>query len=684
MTKLLVHESSAPLREYLRLHLETAGYTVVVTQDAGAAERMALSAAPDLVLSGGGHDGDDGMQLLHRLRTRQATAGVPFILLAPDAKTAAEACANGANDALILPVARTALLDAVAALLPGAGVNREVGRVLLAHGASAGSASARAADVTSTQFVARHANATSAGSTSASQELRGGTVLFADIRNFSTLSETLSMQDLADVLNSYFVRACEPVIQQGGWIVKLLGDGLLAMFEDMPAAPSHAERALKAALFLCVVGKRFAEWLQRRFPDKPLPPFAVGVGVHSGHVMVCRLNTGEGIDTTIIGDTVNVASRLEEQTKKLGASVVTSQETLAQAGNRFTTGKHGALLVRGRASLVEMIEVVGLAPRPDLGAKAAETYRMIDDAVAQNTRVIVAERDRVFNETHRIRAQQIAPMRTADTPIEIPGYRLIRRLGQGGMSRAFLAEFEQSGALRVLKVIDISIGAPDLLQRFMREYEFVSHIDHPHVARIYEQGRTETHAYIAMAYFPGGDLRQRLQQPLPPGQCLDYVRQIAEALVAIHARGIVHRDLKPDNIMVQEDGTLVLTDFGIAKDLSMHFTTRGEGLGTPFYLSPEQAASGEVDPRSDLYSLGVMFYEMLTGEKPYRADDAPTLLEKHVQAPLPSFPARLARFQPLLDRLMAKKPEDRYATAQDVLKALQDVWRCDLHDTPNA
>ena len=194
-------------------------------------------------------------------------------------------------------------------------------------------------------------------------------MLFADIRNFSALAEMLSTEELADLLNSYFVRACEPILQQGGWIVKLLGDGVLAMFEARARGPSHAERALKSALFVCIVAQRFDEWLKRRFPDKALPDFAVGVGVHTGGVMVCRINTGAGVDTTIIGDTVNVASRLDEQTKKLGASVVTTLDTLALAGPRFVPGKRGSLLVRGRASPVEITEITGLRPRPNVDAQ---------------------------------------------------------------------------------------------------------------------------------------------------------------------------------------------------------------------------------------------------------------------------------------------------------------------------
>jgi class 3 adenylate cyclase len=509
--------------------------------------------------------------------------------------------------------------------------------------------------------------------TRATQEARTGTVLFADIRNFSALAEMLSTQEVADLLNSYFVRACEPILAQGGWIVKLLGDGILAMFEPGPRGPSHAERALKAALFICIVAERFDQWLDRRFPGLGLPDFAVGIGVHTGDVMVCRINTGAGVDTTIIGDTVNVASRLEEQTKKLGASVVTSLDTLALAGSRFIPGKRGSLLVRGRASPVEITEITGLRPRPNVDAQGLQTYAMIHQAVAHNSQIIVHDRDQVLAEPHRIRQTgQFSPLRPADAPIMIPGFRLIRRLGQGGMSRAFLAEYEMTGSLRVLKVLNINEGGYDLLRRFVQEHEIISQIRHSHVATIFGHGQTDSHAYIVMEYFPGGDLRKQMEQPLSPGQALNYLRQTAEALVAIHSRGIVHRDLKPDNLMLRDDGTLVLADFGIAKDLSrtLSHTRHGEGVGTPFYLSPEQALGGKVDQRSDLYSLGVMFFELLTGEKPYRADDAPALLHKHVHDPVPRLPSDLAWLQPLLDQLMAKSAAERFPGSAAALAAI--------------
>lgn len=705
MARVLVVENAAPLRQFLRLHLETAGHQVQIAEDAGAAERLATLQPPELILVGSGKSGQDSVRLLGRLRSNVATANAPMILVSlhGDAEAIRLARQSGAADYLVLPVTRDELLGALDALLPpdkvssGSVHGRPGGADL---GASAGPNGQGAdpflqqrADFTSTQGISERARlmdtaiipggalrATGgtdrATTTLASQESRSGTVLFADIRNFSSLAEMLSTEEVADLLNSYFVRACEPILQQGGWIVKLLGDGILAMFEARARGPSHAERALKAALFTCIVAQRFDEWLKRRFPDKELPDFAIGVGVHTGDVMVCRINTGAGVDTTIIGDTVNVASRLEEQTKKLAASVVTTLDTLALAGPRFIPGKRGSLLVRGRASPVEITEITGLRPRPNVDAQGLETYNIIAEAVSHNTAIILRERDRVLSEPHRIRQTgQFSPLRPADTPIKIPGFKLLRRLGPGGMSRVFLAEYEMTGSLRVLKVLNVNEGGFDLLRRFVQEHELISQIRHQHVATIFGHGETDTHAYIVMEYFPGGDLRRRMEQALAPAQAVDYLRQIGEALVAIHSRGVVHRDLKPDNLMLREDGTLVLADFGIAKDLSrtMSDTRHGEGLGTPYYLSPEQATGGKVDQRSDLYSLGVIFYEMLTGQKPYTAEDAPGLLLRHVHEPPPRLPEALAGYQPLLDQLMAKSPEERFPTSLAALEAINKL-----------
>jgi class 3 adenylate cyclase/DNA-binding NarL/FixJ family response regulator len=689
MARILIVENEPSFCDLLRLHLETSGHSVSVAEDAVLGLRLAVSNRPELVLCGSAKPGLDVPAMVTAIRANPLIGQTPIVILAHqgDADSVRQAMEQGADDYIAQPLAREELLRVVEFRLR----RNESLRDFTAQSESPPTppvVQSGEVDPVALQALRSTTGYTSSSSFSArstgypsptddeSQEARYGTVLFSDIRNFSTLAEALTTMEVAEVLNAYFVRACEPILQQGGWIVKLLGDGVLALFE--PAGPNredHAERALRAALFHIIVAQRFNQWLSRRFPDRNLPDFAVGIGVHTGDAVVVKVNTGAGVDTTIIGDTVNVASRLEEQTKKLGASVVTSIDTLQRAGTRFIPGKRGSLLVRGRSSPVEITEIVGLRPRQNADMRSLHTYDTIKEAIARNAAVITRVRDQILAEPHRFRTPgQFAPLRPADSPIKIPGYRLLRRMGQGGLSRVFLAEYEATGSPRVLKVLNINEGGFDLLQRFLQEYDLISQIRHPNVAEIFGHGQTDTHAYIVMEYFPGGDLRQRIRQRLVPRTALDYTRQVAEALVEVHARGIVHRDLKPDTLMLREDGTLVLADFGIAKtaNAAFSYTRHGEGLGTPYYMSPEQALGKKVDHRSDLYSLGIILYEMLTGERPFVGEDAPQVAQKHIHAPVPPLPEAFAEYQPLIDKLLAKQPEDRFRTAELTLEAIRD------------
>jgi DNA-binding response OmpR family regulator len=256
--------------------------------------------------------------------------------------------------------------------------------------------------------------------------------------------------------------------------------------------------------------------------------------------------------------------------------------------------------------------------------------------------------------------------------VKVEGHRIIRKLGAGGMSKVYLAKHLDSGGERVLKIVPITdTDDGSTVQRFIHEFALISGVHHPNVAQIFDQGFTEEYAYIAMEYFPGGDLRAMAGRGMTPDLALAVLMQVASGLGAIHQQGIVHRDMKPDNVMIRADGTLAIADFGIAKNSSAQLsqTQHGEIFGTPYYLSPEQATAGAVDARSDLYSLGVMFYEMLTGAKPYLADDIDGLLYMHLHAPVPGLPESMCGYQPLLERMMAKSPAQRFASADDLVAA---------------
>jgi serine/threonine-protein kinase PpkA len=263
--------------------------------------------------------------------------------------------------------------------------------------------------------------------------------------------------------------------------------------------------------------------------------------------------------------------------------------------------------------------------------------------------------------------------RTGATHFSIEGYRILRKIGEGGMASIFLAQTGPDEPYQVLKVMPMSgTGEDDPLQRFMQEFALLAQVRHPNIAVIYRQGFTSAHAFIAMEYFPHGDLRASIAAGLDSKTAIAYSKQIAAALQAIHRVDIVHRDLKPDNLMLRADGSLALGDFGIAKHTAMNLTDtlHGSIIGTPYYLSPEQASGQPVDLRCDLYSLGVIFYEMLTGQKPYRARTPQEVLDMHVNGPVPLLRPPHDRLQPLLEQLMAKDREQRYANAQQFLDDL--------------
>jgi tRNA A-37 threonylcarbamoyl transferase component Bud32 len=260
--------------------------------------------------------------------------------------------------------------------------------------------------------------------------------------------------------------------------------------------------------------------------------------------------------------------------------------------------------------------------------------------------------------------------RTGIHPL-IRGYRFIEKLGATSHSSIYLAEHESTGVKVVLKVLqqlpDVAdnIGAFD---RFLQEYELIAEIQHPNIVKIYDLGVSDDHAHIAMEYIDAGDLKRRISAGITEPDALRYLQQMASALAEIHEVGILHRDLKPGNIMLRSDDSIALIDFGLAKRmrLRMELTGEGEIFGTPYYMSPEQGHGNGVDHRSDIYSLGIIFYEMLTGQKPFRADTAMGIIYLHAQAPIPLLSTRYAKYQALINMMLAKNPEDRLQSAQEV------------------
>ena len=242
---------------------------------------------------------------------------------------------------------------------------------------------------------------------------------------------------------------------------------------------------------------------------------------------------------------------------------------------------------------------------------------------------------------------------------------------------AFSAERSKEVVLKVLHRGRGSLSRDDNFDRFVDEFKMLYDLNDSAVAGIYDFRVTSLYCYIAMEYFPLGHLGGRLTQALPVADALRYTAEIAHALAIIHAAGIVHRDLKPGNIMLRDDGSVALIDFGISHglrredELAAGDASSTSISGTPYYMSPEQARGEPTDERTDLYALGVILYQMLTGEKLYVGDTTQAILDQHSHAPLPRLAAHLGAHQPLLDRLLAKDASARLANARELIEAIE-------------
>jgi serine/threonine protein kinase/DNA-binding response OmpR family regulator len=254
----------------------------------------------------------------------------------------------------------------------------------------------------------------------------------------------------------------------------------------------------------------------------------------------------------------------------------------------------------------------------------------------------------------------------------IPGYTIHATIGESEKAAVYVATsaaLNENIALKVSKTLRDEAAGRQFLER---EYTAIVAIRDPSVVQIYDYGVHAGYEYLVMEYLPRGDLKARMQQLLTEQEALRYVAQIAAALQVVHHAGLLHRDLKPPNVMLRENGDVALIDFGLARALdgSTPSTRTGVLRGSPYYMSPEQAMGEVLDARSDFYSLGIMYYEMLTGKKPYTGGSAMDVLQQHVNAPLPMLPKALVQYEPLLLKLLAKSREDRFASAEDILVAI--------------
>lgn len=265
---------------------------------------------------------------------------------------------------------------------------------------------------------------------------------------------------------------------------------------------------------------------------------------------------------------------------------------------------------------------------------------------------------------------------------QIPGYKLLKVLKQSKRSRTFLAEQQSLARQVALKVLSEEFfDDPALRQRFVDEGKSAARLNHPHVLAVFDIGSAGGFPFIATEYVPGGTLRERMQQPMAPVEALRIARDLASALEYAHSQGVIHRDIKPSNVMFRGDGAAVLGDLGILKAQSGASSMQ---VGSPHYMSPEQIEGHTGDGRADLYSLGTVLFEMLTGRPPFDAEDPFAVISKHLTDPVPRLPEALSQYQPLIERTLAKKPEERFASARELVLAIDSYIEPKVTRDPRA
>jgi DNA-binding response OmpR family regulator len=401
--------------------------------------------------------------------------------------------------------------------------------------------------------------------------------------------------------------------------------------------------------------------LLRRLRDQPAAPAVVAIAEDGNELTAVRalqlgaldylpkkLLTPERLSTA-----VRVALRRVERrvARRLASLAHIEQDRVTQAAKEAAVAAHSA---KGRVGDT----VVGVVP-------ADAVLPPLDVAVTAASEALPAP-------------GVVALLTTPPNEDFIPGYTLRLKVGESEKAVVYLAASAARGhnvALKVSKSLRDEAAGRQFLER---EYTAVLAIKSPLVVEIYDYGVHAGFEYLAMEYLPRGDLKARIQRGVSEREALEYLKHIAEALQVVHQSGLVHRDLKPPNVMLRENDAVALIDFGLARQIDGNTTSMQTGQtgvlrGSPYYMSPEQALGDVLDARSDFYSLGIILYEMLTGQKPYTGATALDVLQQHVSAPLPQLPQTLERYQPLLAKLLAKQRNHRLTSATEIIAAANEL-----------
>ena len=501
------------------------------------------------------------------------------------------------------------------------------------------------------------------------------TVVSVVIRDFIQMTERLSSSSLADLMRDYYEKVCFQATQQQGVLTSINNHSMVLTFSKEGGEDAHARRALRCALAIAMVAYQTRFWIRQAFPEQGLDEFGVGIGIHSGELVFSEFGVSPHVRQVVSGYAVSVASLLAVKSRKLDWSVVCSEQALEAAGRGVQTRRRALIGVEWLKHPVQVAEIVVVRDgEEEIAETGAETDKVLNSTLLLE-RGATSGRYPAFDPARYAAAKGISP---PGLP-EIPGYRCLRLIGQGGMSRVFLVEHLRDGAHLALKLADSSVSEDsDVLYRFVEEYGLLEQVHHPNVLQIYDQGVTDDALFIVMEYLPGGTLKQRIgSKGMEPEKAWRVLREMVQAPAEVHRMGIIHRDIKPENIMLRSDGMAVLADFGVARRIyeARHHDQMEYIVGTPYFMSPEQALGVAENECTDIYSMGAVFFNMLTGEKPYQGETLKEIIRQHLYAPVPQLPSRYRHLQFFLDRMMAKDKEEHYSAAAllDLLDELEAI-----------
>lgn len=699
MSRILVVDDDPDIRTLVATYLRPEGHAVEFAEDGARGLEAAVNLAPDVVVADFQMPRMDGFALFSALRANPKTARVPVVMLTAHHSRALmlKALAKGLDDFVGKPVTREDLVKVVARLVKPARGRR--------------STTTRSLAASSAEFL--------------------GSVACCEICRLEAFMLKLRKPELVELLDQFAAEVAQAVQDDDGWLVKPDAHHLVVGFPEETANREHALSALRCALKMVVAAQRLKPWIARRFPGKDLPEFLVAVGVHTGTIKVRPPRVGVS-EASLTGEAVSIAGVLAESILALGWSVAASQTTAKSAKFAFLAGRSakvlppdggelGAIEVRGfkppapaavpaaappdkAASLVEaavernaaLVTYAAAIPRPAAPAAKPAPPRPAPKVVMARPAPAPMPQPPVPASAPAKAAPRATPPKPAAPPPrplqpkpESPpadpfaGRRVALKLSDNGAIVVTLVNPEDGGAPQVVKTIlinDDKKGSKRArLRGFVDQYAALRAVAHPHIARIHGCGLSATHLFAVQEYCPGGDLHNLIASKMSPDEVLKALLRVAGALKAAHQAGFIHGDLRPPNVMLREDGSIAVVDFALASAVEYALGEGDSGvmLRSPEYLSPETINGSPADVRSDIYTLGLLFHEMLTGQRAYASPDLSRVMADQLSAPVPVLPAPLEKFQPLLNKLMAKALSERFASVADVMTFMNEAKLAD-------